>query len=75
MALAPTRITWSHLGLHDKPGGIVNVEGFFDHLLAFLAHSVETGFIGHHLVDAISVASSPEDLLTAMGAITRSPAR
>ena len=33
-------LTWSQLGLHAKPCGILNVSGYFDALLAFLDHAV-----------------------------------
>ena len=38
-------VTWAQLGIHDKRCGILNVDGFFDHLLAFLGHAVDQGFI------------------------------
>ncbi len=38
-------ITWKQLGLHDKPVVLVNVEGFWDPLLALLAHQREAGYI------------------------------
>lgn len=38
-------VTWGQLRMHDKPCGFLNVAGFFDPLLAFLAHSVEAGFL------------------------------
>jgi uncharacterized protein (TIGR00730 family) len=34
-------LTWSQLGLHTKPMGLLNVSGYFDHLLRFLDHAVE----------------------------------
>jgi uncharacterized protein (TIGR00730 family) len=37
--------TWSRLGLHDKPIGLLNVEGFYDGLIAFLRHTVTQGFL------------------------------
>ena len=42
-------ISWAQLGYHAKPVGLLNVGGFYDHLLAFHRHMVETGFIrpGH----------------------------
>src|ERR1019366_6008749 len=46
-------VTWVHLRIHDKPCGILNVDGFFDHLLTFLANAVERGFIGSPLVNGI----------------------
>lgn len=38
-------VTWLQLQLHAKPVGLVNVDGYFDHLLAFLRHAAEQGFI------------------------------
>ena len=31
-------VTWSQLGLQPKPCGLLNVAGYYDHLLAFLDH-------------------------------------
>jgi uncharacterized protein (TIGR00730 family) len=38
-------LTWAQLGLHTKPIGLLNVDGFFDGLLAYLEHTVRQGFI------------------------------
>jgi uncharacterized protein (TIGR00730 family) len=38
-------LTWGQLGLHSKPVGLLNVDGFFDPLLAWLDHTVEEGFV------------------------------
>jgi hypothetical protein len=59
-------VTWVHLGLHDKPCGVLNVDGFFDHLLRFLAHAVEMGFIRPELVKTIAVSDDPGALLDAL---------
>jgi uncharacterized protein (TIGR00730 family) len=37
--------TWGQLGLHQKPYGLLNVEGYFDPLLAFLDHAVAERFV------------------------------
>lgn len=37
--------TWSQLGLHDKPIGLLNVDGFYDGLTAFLLHVVNEKFL------------------------------
>ncbi|MBI1889120.1 MAG: TIGR00730 family Rossman fold protein [Burkholderiales bacterium] len=37
--------TWLQLGLHAKPIGLLNVEGFFDGLISFLDHTVREGFL------------------------------
>jgi uncharacterized protein (TIGR00730 family) len=38
-------LTWTQLGLHAKPCGILDVAGFYESFLAFLDHSVEEGFV------------------------------
>jgi uncharacterized protein (TIGR00730 family) len=34
-------LTWSQLGLHAKPMGLLNVSGYYDHFLRFLDHAVD----------------------------------
>ena len=38
-------VSWAQLGYHAKPVGLLNAFDFFDHLLAFNRHMIETGFI------------------------------
>ncbi|HEU4454061.1 MAG TPA: TIGR00730 family Rossman fold protein [Longimicrobium sp.] len=38
-------LTWSQLGLHPKPVGLLNVEGYFDPLLALFDRAVAEGFL------------------------------
>ncbi len=38
-------VTWGQLRFHDKPCGLLNVDGYFDHLLAYLDHSEAEGFL------------------------------
>lgn len=38
-------LTWSQLGLHAKPVGLLNVAGYFSPLIEFLDHTVEEGFV------------------------------
>lgn len=38
-------ITWAQLGIHDKPVGLLNVDGYYDYLLTFIDKAVEDGFI------------------------------
>jgi hypothetical protein len=37
--------TWSQLGIHSKPLGLLNVDGFYDGLERFLNHLVEEAFV------------------------------
>jgi len=56
-------ITWLQLRLHAKPVGIMNTEGYFDHLLAFLRHSAAEGFIRPEHWDLLIVEQVPTLLL------------
>ena len=38
-------LTWSQLGFHDKPIGLLNVHGFYDGLISFMHHLVTQGFL------------------------------
>ena len=38
-------VTWAQLGLHDKPIGVLNVNGFFDPLIAQVNHAIAEGFV------------------------------
>lgn len=56
-------LTWAQLGLHQKPCGLLNVQGYFDPLLTFLSHSVSEGFLRAENASMISVADRSEVLL------------
>lgn len=56
-------ITWGQLGFHDKPCGLLNINGYFDHLLAFLDHSEAEGFLRAQHRRMLLVADTPLGLL------------
>ena len=60
-------LTWAQLGMHGKPIGLLNVNGYFDELLAFLNTAVRKRFITpeHHAM--VIVEKSAEALLDAFG--------
>ena len=58
-------LTWAQLGIHGKPCGMINVEGYFDHLLAFLDHAEGEGYVRSGDRQRLTVAPSPEALLAA----------
>jgi uncharacterized protein (TIGR00730 family) len=59
-------VTWVQLGIHDKCCAILNSNGFYDGLLAFLAHAVEAGFIKPHLFEGLVVSDDIDTLLDAV---------
>lgn len=56
--------TWRQLGYHDQPIGLLNVEGFYDKLLAFMRHTVDEGFLSADQNAALRVGHDPVALLT-----------
>ncbi|KAL0356527.1 UNVERIFIED_CONTAM: Cytokinin riboside 5'-monophosphate phosphoribohydrolase LOG5 [Sesamum calycinum] len=38
-------ITWAQLGIHEKPVGLLNVDGYYNYLLTFIDKAVDDGFI------------------------------
>jgi hypothetical protein len=55
--------TWRQLGYHDQPIGLLNVDGYYDELLRFMAHSVAEGFLSAQQHLALQVRTEPLDLL------------
>jgi uncharacterized protein (TIGR00730 family) len=55
--------TWSQLGLHSKPCGLLNVTGYYDALAAFLDHAVTEGFLRAQHRAVLTVADEPSALL------------
>lgn len=53
----------TQLRVHDKPIGILNVDGFFDHLLKFLDHAVDRGFIRAEHRDNVMVSDDIDSLM------------
>jgi uncharacterized protein (TIGR00730 family) len=55
--------TWRQLGYHDKPVGLLNVDGYYDSLMAFLDQSAAQGFMSEQLMNLVRFGESPEALL------------
>jgi uncharacterized protein (TIGR00730 family) len=56
-------LTWSQLSLHTKPIAVLNLNGFYDGVLAQCKTMVEHGFLKQATFELIRVAQSPEELL------------
>ncbi|MEX1019973.1 MAG: TIGR00730 family Rossman fold protein [Litorilinea sp.] len=66
-------ITWGQLGIHQKPIGLLNVEGYFDSLIRFIDHGVAEGFIRAEHRNLLCVAATADALLAAMADYTPPP--
>lgn len=56
-------VTWGQLRFHEKPCGVLNVDGYFDDLLAFLSKAHEEGFIRSENRGLLLADTDPENLL------------
>jgi uncharacterized protein (TIGR00730 family) len=61
-------LTWAQLGLHQKPCGLLNIQGYFDRLLSFISHTIDEGFVRREHGAMVSVASAPGALLDMLAA-------
>jgi uncharacterized protein (TIGR00730 family) len=59
-------ITWSQIGSHEKPIGLLNTKNYYAPLLAAIDHAVNEGFIFKEHRDSLLCDSSPNKLLDAM---------
>ncbi|XP_065851025.1 cytokinin riboside 5'-monophosphate phosphoribohydrolase LOG8 [Euphorbia lathyris] len=59
-------ITWSQLGIHKKPVGLLNVDGYYNCLLALFDNGVQEGFIKPSARHIILSAPTPKELVEKM---------
>lgn len=56
-------ITWAQLGIHHKPVGLLNVDGYYNSLLTFIDKAVEEGFINPSARRIIVLAPTAQELM------------
>lgn len=56
-------LTWAQLGFHHKPCALLNVNGYYDHLITFLDHTVAQGFLRQSHRELLQVYDTPAALL------------
>ncbi len=59
-------ITMTQLRVQDKPIGILNIDGYFDHLFSFLKRAVADGFVRQEHLDNLKISDNIEDLMKQM---------
>jgi len=59
-------LTWSQLGIHDKPCGLWNVNGYYDSFLGFLRHAVAEGFLKEEHCELLLASRDLNHLLKIM---------
>jgi uncharacterized protein (TIGR00730 family) len=56
-------ITWAQLGLHEKPCGVLNVEGYYDPLLGLFDRALADGFVSPSNRRIVQEETDPDRLL------------
>ncbi|KFF18979.1 TIGR00730 family Rossman fold protein [Chryseobacterium sp. JM1] len=59
-------ITWAQLGLHKKPIGILNIDGFYDDLIKLIQTMVDKGFLKLVNRDMLLISENIDELLEKM---------
>ena len=59
-------LTWTQIGVHSKPCGFFNVNGFYNNLLSFLDNSTQQGFVSEDHRSSVINSSDPDELLETM---------
>ena len=67
-------LTWSQLGVHAKPVGVLNAGGYYDGLLRWLAHAVAEGFLHRANLGLLLFGDTAAELLDALVAWRPPPA-
>jgi uncharacterized protein (TIGR00730 family) len=62
-------LTWAQLGLHRKPHGLLNIEGFYDPLLAFFDQAVAENFVRQAHRDLVIADTDPARLLDSLATV------
>ena len=55
--------TWTQLGIHAKPAGLLNVRGYYDLVAAFLRHAVSEGFLRAEHAATVTISADLPALL------------
>jgi uncharacterized protein (TIGR00730 family) len=56
-------LTWAQLDIHRKPVGLLNISGYYDHLIDFMQYSVAEGFVKDPHFTMLQVGADPVGLL------------
>jgi hypothetical protein len=63
--------TWKQLGIHSKPIGLLNTDGYYDKMLSFLKDVSDSDFMREEVLEMIVVDSDPSRLLDKLSELSR----
>lgn len=56
-------LSWAKIGLHDKPLILLNINGFYDHLWAWLKETVTSGFVAEHELRHVQIVNNIDEMV------------
>jgi uncharacterized protein (TIGR00730 family) len=59
-------LTWAQLGLHRKPIGLLNIDGYYDYLNDFFEHMVSEGFLMREYKEMLLIGNDPAAMLDSL---------
>lgn len=59
-------LTWRQLGLHDRPAHLLNLDGYWDPLIALLHSTIDNGFADQSFLEFLTVHTTAETLVEAL---------
>ncbi len=62
-------LTWGQLGIMYKPVGLLNINGYYDHVVQWVEMAVGEGFVRPHHRNLFVVGNTPAELLDQMAAM------
>jgi uncharacterized protein (TIGR00730 family) len=66
-------LTWAQIGLHDRPIGLLNADGYFDPLLALAKHAADEGFTAREHSQLYVVSDDADMLVDALASFAPPP--
>ena len=59
-------VTWSQLGFHQKPIGLLNIQGFYSPFLKMMSHMAKEEFMRSEHINGVVHDDTPKDLIAKM---------
>lgn len=59
-------MTWSQIGYHQKPIAVVDVDGYYGHIQAFINHAIRSGLVRPEFGQYFQLAKNPQEALEAL---------
>lgn len=59
-------LTWAQLGLHEKPIGILNIDGYYNYLKKMIDHMLDEGLLKRENESLLMISSEQEELIRMM---------